>query len=89
MVDINDDSHEVLCWPVRNVLRNPNALPGKWWDEKVKYKVMLGSNLEIYELYADFALKNPFYSLEMPIRVDLFEEHLQVAFDQIERTGFI
>ena len=23
---------------------------------------------KIYELYADFALKNPFYSLEMPIR---------------------
>lgn len=23
---------------------------------------------KIYEIYADFALKNPFYSLEMPIR---------------------
>jgi len=44
---------------------------------------------KIYELYADYALKNPFYSLEMPIRADLFEEHLQVAIDQIERTGFI
>jgi len=44
---------------------------------------------KIYELYADFALKNPFYSLEMPIRADLFEEQLQVAIDQIERTGFI
>jgi len=43
----------------------------------------------IYELYADYALKNPFYSLEMPIRADLFEEHLTVAIDQIERTGFI
>ena len=43
----------------------------------------------IYELYADFALKNPFYSLEMPIRADLFEESLQTAVDQIERTGFI
>ena len=44
---------------------------------------------KIYELYADFALKNPFYSLEMPIRADLFEESLQTAVDQIERTGFI
>lgn len=44
---------------------------------------------KIYELYSDYALKNPFYSLEMPIRADLFEEHLQVAIDQIERTGFI
>ena len=42
-----------------------------------------------FMIYADFALKNPFYSLEMPIRADLFEEHLQVAIDQIERTGFI
>merc|ERR1712223_281628 len=44
---------------------------------------------KIYELYADFALKNPFYSLEMPIRADLFDQSLQVAIDQIERTGFI
>jgi len=44
---------------------------------------------KIYELYADFALKNPFYSLEMPIRADLFQENLQVAIDQIEKTGFI
>merc|ERR1712018_149066 len=44
---------------------------------------------KIYELYADFALKNPFYSLEMPIRADLFDSNLQVAIDQIERTGFI
>ena len=44
---------------------------------------------KIYELYADYALKNPFYSLEMPIRADLFDQHLQVAIDQVERTGFI
>jgi len=44
---------------------------------------------KIYELYADYALKNPFYSLEMPIRADLFDEHLKVAIDQVERTGFI
>ena len=44
---------------------------------------------KIYELYADYALKNPFYSLEMPIRADLFEQNLKVAIDQIERTGFI
>jgi len=44
---------------------------------------------KIYELYSDYALKNPFYSLEMPIRADLFDQFLQVAIDQIERTGFI
>ncbi|KAI9009142.1 Sybindin-like protein [Hyaloraphidium curvatum] len=30
----------------------------------------------IYEIYADYALKNPFYSAEMPIRVELFESNL-------------
>uniref|UniRef100_A0A0K2UNI7 Trafficking protein particle complex subunit n=1 Tax=Lepeophtheirus salmonis TaxID=72036 RepID=A0A0K2UNI7_LEPSM len=44
---------------------------------------------KIYELYADYALKNPFYSLEMPIRADLFDTNLALAIDQIERTGFI
>ena len=28
----------------------------------------------VYERYADLVLKNPFYELEMPIRVELFEE---------------
>jgi len=44
---------------------------------------------KIYELYSDFALKNPFYSLEMPIRADLFDQNVKIAIDQIERTGFI
>jgi len=44
---------------------------------------------KLYELYADYALKNPFYSLEMPIRADLFDQNVQIAIDQIERTGFI
>ncbi|XP_034242524.1 trafficking protein particle complex subunit 4 [Thrips palmi] len=41
----------------------------------------------IYELYADYALKNPFYSLEMPIRCDLFESNLQNLLDQSEKAG--
>eukprot|EP00088_Acartia_fossae_P003757 TRINITY_DN11602_c0_g1_i2.p1 TRINITY_DN11602_c0_g1~~TRINITY_DN11602_c0_g1_i2.p1 ORF type:complete len:216 (+),score=23.52 TRINITY_DN11602_c0_g1_i2:29-676(+) len=44
---------------------------------------------KLYELYSDYALKNPFYSLEMPIRADLFDQNVQIAIDQIERTGFI
>ena len=44
---------------------------------------------KLYELYSDYALKNPFYSLEMPIRADLFDQNLQTAVEQIERTGFI
>ena len=30
----------------------------------------------VYELYADYVLKNPFYEMEMPIRCDLFDRHL-------------
>ncbi|KAK3930522.1 Trafficking protein particle complex subunit 4 [Frankliniella fusca] len=41
----------------------------------------------IYELYADYALKNPFYSLEMPIRCDLFESNLQSLLEQSEKAG--
>jgi trafficking protein particle complex subunit 4 len=41
----------------------------------------------IYELYADFALKNPFYSLEMPIRCELFDTNLQSVLEQAEKTG--
>ncbi|KAG5188389.1 Sybindin-like protein [Tribonema minus] len=31
----------------------------------------------IYELYTDYVLKNPFYELEMPIRCELFTQHLE------------
>lgn len=30
----------------------------------------------IYELYADFVLKNPFYQLEMPVRCEAFDREL-------------
>ncbi|KAL5280632.1 TRAPPC4 family protein [Megaselia abdita] len=42
---------------------------------------------KIYELYADYALKNPFYSLEMPIRCDQFDTKLQALLEQVEKTG--
>lgn len=31
---------------------------------------------KIYELYADFVMKNPFYTVEMPIRCDKFDRGL-------------
>lgn len=31
----------------------------------------------IYEIYADYVLKNPFYEMEMPIRCELFNKHLE------------
>lgn len=31
---------------------------------------------QIFDLYADYVLKNPFYEVEMPIRCELFDHHL-------------
>ncbi|ESP03514.1 hypothetical protein LOTGIDRAFT_237630 [Lottia gigantea] len=42
---------------------------------------------KLYEVYSDFALKNPFYSLDMPIRCELFDNNLQLAIEQAERLG--
>lgn len=39
---------------------------------------------KIYELYADYVLKNPFYSLEMPIRCESFDSNL---LSLLEQTG--
>lgn len=30
----------------------------------------------VYELYADYVMKNPFYQLEMPVRCDMFDRKL-------------
>lgn len=42
---------------------------------------------KIYELYADYALKNPFYSLEQPLRCELFDQNLSVLLESFEKTG--
>lgn len=42
---------------------------------------------KIYELYSDYALKNPFYSLEQPLRCELFDQNLQNLLDNFEKTG--
>ncbi|XP_034933635.1 trafficking protein particle complex subunit 4 [Chelonus insularis] len=41
----------------------------------------------VYELYADYALKNPFYSLDMPIRCELFDTHLVNLLETVEKSG--
>ncbi|XP_060522111.1 trafficking protein particle complex subunit 4 [Cylas formicarius] len=41
----------------------------------------------VYELYADYALKNPFYSLEMPIRCELFDVNLKSLLEQVDKSG--
>uniref|UniRef100_A0A674E003 Trafficking protein particle complex subunit n=1 Tax=Salmo trutta TaxID=8032 RepID=A0A674E003_SALTR len=42
---------------------------------------------KIYEIYSDFALKNPFYSLEMPIRCELFDQNLKGALEIADKAG--
>ncbi|KAF6106813.1 trafficking protein particle complex 4 [Phyllostomus discolor] len=42
---------------------------------------------KIYEIYSDFALKNPFYSLEMPIRCELFDQNMKLALEVAEKAG--
>lgn len=44
---------------------------------------------KIYELYSDYVLKNPFYSLEMPIRCELFDKNLATLLDTVEKTGIV
>jgi len=31
---------------------------------------------KVYELWADYVMKNPFYQLEMPVRCEAFDRHL-------------
>uniref|UniRef100_A0A7E4VH71 Trafficking protein particle complex subunit n=1 Tax=Panagrellus redivivus TaxID=6233 RepID=A0A7E4VH71_PANRE len=44
---------------------------------------------KVYELYADFALKNPFYSMDMPIRCDKFDDGLKALLEKHEKTNVI
>jgi hypothetical protein len=40
----------------------------------------------VYELYADYVMKNPFYEVEMPIHCDLFIIYLDKKMDEINTT---
>ena len=43
---------------------------------------------EIYVLYTDCVLKDPFYELEMPIRSDLFIQAVDTLIDRVDKlTG--
>ena len=37
----------------------------------------------LYEVYADFVMKNPFYTPEMPIRAELFDMNIAKLVTQI------
>ena len=38
-----------------------------------------------FELYSDYALKNPFYLLDQPFRSDIFDANLQIYVDSIDK----
>eukprot|EP00043_Microstomoeca_roanoka_P007065 m.68305 g.68305 ORF g.68305 m.68305 type:complete len:137 (+) comp13678_c0_seq1:132-542(+) len=40
-----------------------------------------------HKLYSDFVLKNPFYSIDMPIRCELFDVQLKAAVEELNRIG--
>ena len=41
---------------------------------------------QVYEAYADYALKNPFYELEMPIRCEKFSASVDQIIRQVTTT---
>ena len=40
----------------------------------------------VYDLYADYVMKNPFYQLEMPVRCDAFERKLNSYIREINSS---
>ncbi|KAK8056691.1 trafficking protein particle complex subunit 4 [Apiospora rasikravindrae] len=41
---------------------------------------------KVYELYADYVMKNPFYQLEMPVRCDMFDRKLNSYIREINNS---
>ncbi|KAJ1456909.1 Sybindin-like protein [Pelagophyceae sp. CCMP2097] len=42
---------------------------------------------QIYEIFSDYVLKNPFYELDMPIRCELFTRHLTALVETYHHVG--
>jgi hypothetical protein len=40
----------------------------------------------VYELYADYVMKNPFYQLEMPVRCEMFDRKLNSYIREINNS---
>lgn len=43
----------------------------------------------IYELYADYALKNPFYSMDMPIRCQRFDDAIKNLIEKHDKHSMV
>lgn len=62
-------------------------------DTKVTLQSHIAAPVEfllrkIYEAYADFALKNPFYIMDQPIRCSLFDQQIRFVCEQVERGNY-
>uniref|UniRef100_A0A0N5ATW2 Trafficking protein particle complex subunit n=1 Tax=Syphacia muris TaxID=451379 RepID=A0A0N5ATW2_9BILA len=44
---------------------------------------------KIYELYADYALKNPFYSIDMPIRCQRFDDAIKNLIEKHDKINLV
>lgn len=42
---------------------------------------------DIYILYTDCVIKDPFYELEMPIRSELFHQAVTALIERVEKSG--
>lgn len=58
--------------------QTPTGVKFLLFSEPAEERIKVDSLLRrCYELYVDYALRNPFYSLEMPIRCEKFERAIQ------------
>ena len=46
-------------------------------DPRTSSKILKDFLDSVYLLYVDYVLKNPFYVIDMPIRCELFDQHLE------------
>ena len=44
---------------------------------------------KLYQLYSDFALKDPFYTIEMPIKSAKFEQHIKSSIRDAKRGNLV
>lgn len=49
-------------------------------DSALSSSAVDGYLRRVYSAYSDFALKNPFYDIDMPLRCQLFEEQIDKIF---------
>jgi len=56
------------------LITSPNGISNTGGDLNRNTELAESVLRRIYSIYSDYVMKNPFYSLDMPIRVDLFDQ---------------